>query len=675
MRKITIARLLFLFFISDFVYTSSVRAASVVLHSRNAVAWLPQQTMQGSLVGFLAKSIIIHQDNKTFGVTVTDSVFQFSFVLHDGTNMIWAEAANNGKRIVSDTVHLQLGYHPEPVMKPYEVINNEEAILHVKSIMNPWKKLSFQWSADKGNPEVSTIRHANDSTAEVVIPQAKGLYYFNLVVTSEKDTAKYQTFVMRTNHSLQAFNMNLSYAPWIDSAIIYEISPHAFVANPSYDDITAKLPEIKSLGVNTIWLQPLFKNYDHTQGYEVTDYFSLRDDLGTEAQLQRLITTAKQLGFRILFDFVPNHTSVHHPYALDVVRFKKDSHYYNFYQHEDDGAMYSSHYHTDSSSFVYYFWDDLVNLNYSNKEVQQWIIEACKYWVKKYDIDGYRFDAVWGVNARQPDFGKRLQSELKSIKPDLFFLAEDKAFGGALKKGFDAVYDWTADTGWVSQWSWQYEYHPKQSHTLFNHPVVEKRSQLMKNILFDSTNSEGLRLRFLENNDLPRFIATHKLEQTKTAAILTFLLPGIPMLYNGQEAGIKTFPSKKHPTFLTHQTIQSLDSNALFPFYQQLIALRKAHPCLISGKMEEVKVFSPSSVFAFKRWNEKETIFTVVNMSNSVTLASLSLKKLPAKDHFFFTLTDLMTGEELHDASKDGMQINIALKASEARVLLWKQKE
>ena len=69
--------------------------------------------------------------------------------------------------------------------------------------------------------------------------------------------------------------------------------------------------------------------------------------------------------------------------------------------------------------FINYFWENLVNLNYNNEEVQQWIIEACKYWIKKFDIDGYRFDAIWGVNARAPSFSKRLKMELKSIKPDL----------------------------------------------------------------------------------------------------------------------------------------------------------------------------------------------------------------------------------------------------------------
>ena len=158
------------------------------------------------------------------------------------------------------------------------------------------------------------------------------------------------------------------------------------------------------------------------------------------------------------------------------------------------------------------------------------MIDACKYWVRKFDIDGYRFDAVWAVNARAPLFGKRLQFELKSIKPDLFLLAEDKASSGIVyKQGFDAAYDWTKDTNWVSQWSWQYEYDKLNRETIFNHPSISGRKKLLQKALFSDGDSIGLRFRYLENNDLHRFIANHPLNVTKMAATLLFSLPGVPM--------------------------------------------------------------------------------------------------------------------------------------------------
>lgn len=246
-------------------------------------------------------------------------------------------------------------------------------------------------------------------------------------------------------------------------AVIYGIKPSGFVENSTYDHITDKLSEIKELGINTIWLQPVFKTKLGGQGYDVIDFFSLREDLGSASQLKNLINKAHGLNIRVLFDFVPNHTSIEHPYAKDIILHRDASVYYDYYQHEFDNAPYSSFYHRDSSGFIYYFWKNLVNLNYNNEEVRNMIIDACVYWVKEFDIDGYRFDAVWAVNARAPEFGKKLRTALKAVKPDILMLAEDKGWDeNVYSKGFDAAYDWTNDTAWVSHWSWQYEYHPKK---------------------------------------------------------------------------------------------------------------------------------------------------------------------------------------------------------------------
>ncbi len=622
-------------------------AASIVLHTRDAVAWLPQQTIQGSLIGFTAKTVMVHHDKKTFSIQVNkDNSFTFSLELHDANNNIWIEANNKTTTVFSDTVRLQLGYHPQPVIKPYAVINNNTATLHAFTISNPWKKLQYRWTSDERNPAAVQINNAKDSVARVQIPVANGIYYFNLEVVSGKDTARFQTYITRTAKTLQAFYIDSSYAAWIDEAVIYEITPYAFVKGATYDDITAKLPEIKNLGVNAIWLQPVFKSYDKGQGYEVTDYFSLREDLGTEVQLQHLIQTAKRLGLRVLFDFVPNHTSIHHPYAEDCAAYQTDSHYYDFYQHTYDGVMYSSQYHKDNKGFVYYFWDDLVNLNYANAEVQQWIIEACKYWIKKWDVDGYRFDAVWGVNARQPDFGKRLQLELKIMKPDVLLLAEDKgSMSGTFTKGFDAAYDWTADTSWVSQWSWQYDYNTNNNLLIFSFPIANKRGQMLRKALFHNGDSTHLKLRFIENNDLPRFIASQHAARSKMAAALTFALPGIPLIYNGQEAGIATTPSKANPTFHRNQSIQSEDKDSLFPFYQKLIHIRAAHSSLRNHFIENINLSPAATMAAFHRSDNKEDIITVINMDSSANNALLDLHIILKKQTVSFTLTDLISGE------------------------------
>ncbi len=100
---------------------------------------------------------------------------------------------------------------------------------------------------------------------------------------------------------------------WWSGAMVYEITPYLFVDSARYPDIEGKLPELARLGVNTIWLQPVFTTYAGGQGYDITDYYHLRDDLGTETELKSLISSAHRAGLSVIFDFVANHTSIHRP--------------------------------------------------------------------------------------------------------------------------------------------------------------------------------------------------------------------------------------------------------------------------------------------------------------------------------------------------------------------------
>jgi cyclomaltodextrinase / maltogenic alpha-amylase / neopullulanase len=603
----------------------SVHAASTItFHTKSATVWLPHQTISGTAIGLGNKKIIIYINDSSFTVPVKNQRFSFTVLLTEIKTTIWAEAKAKDSTVKSETIIFELGFKPLPVAKPYARRNKNLIELRAEVIYNPYNhQLSYHWSGAIENPEVLKTETPASATATIPIPEKRGTYYFNLSVIDGQDSVAFQTFVVKDD-SIRCFNIETDRPTWIDTAVLYEITPSVFVKNGTYNDITGKLAEIKRLGVTTIWLQPIFGTQRKGQGYDIIDYFSLRPDFGDEADLKKLISVAKGLDLKVLFDIVPNHTSISHPYAQDCIRYMEGSHYYNFYQHTNDGARYSSLYETDSLRFVHYkFWKDLVNLNYQNEEVQRWMLEACKYWLRKFDIDGYRFDAVWAVNARNTKFGKRLQVELKSIKPNVLLLAEDKGTGpGVYEKGFDAAFDWEMDTTWISHWSWQYEYSPKNDKTIFNHPDPNQRAELLSKALFQNRSYDNLILRFLENNDLPRFIKTHGIEKTKMAASLQFSIPGIPLLYNGQEIGSSSHPYSSQPVYVRDRTIESLDSNNLFTFYQQLIKLRNQHKALRGINLGVLKA-EPTNAVVFDRWDADDHFIVVINMSpesNSTTV-------------------------------------------------------
>lgn len=660
--------ILFSFFI---FFTQKTSASGIILFKKDAVVWGQQQTITGKLSGFILPTITVYHNDATLSVPVKkDSTFSFLLNLEDEHNEIFVAVQNENSTIASDTLHLTLGFHPLPVVKPYAVILQNRASLHAAVINNTTKKqLNFFWKDDPRNPVPVKIKNNNDSTSHFDLPTAEGIYYFNLLVTAGKDSAWFQTFITRRALNVSAFDMDKEYASWINDAIIYEITPGIFVKNGKYQNIQEKLAELKKLGVNTIWLQPVFETFGGGQGYDITNYFSLRFDLGKEVELKQLIQAAKALQMHVLFDFVPNHTSIHHPYAKDVIKYGTSSHYYNFYQHENDGVKYSSFYHKDENGFIYYFWKDLVNLNYQNEEVQQWMIEACKYWIKKFDIDGYRFDAVWGVNARCPLFAKRLKTELKSIKPDLLMLAEDKGSDKQVYElGFDLAYDWASDTSWVSQVSWQYRYDPKENYTLFNFPDSSKRAAMLREQLFQTDSFNHRRLRFIENNDLPRFITDHGLERTKMAAALLFSLPGVPLIYSGQEVGFQSPLYSDKPIFSAVASIQSLDHDGLFSYYSQLTRLRSSYSALRSKSLCEISVQS-STMAAFTRENKDQIFVIIVNPDSKPANAKFDLSR-------FTFLNDVKKNWQLLDVlTSDSFSIKnkviIPMKGYSTRWLLF----
>lgn len=602
-------------------------AGEIILHKKDATIWLPQQHLTGEISGFKAKSLTIHHNKKQFKVKVSHNKFRFA-IQAEAKNTIWA-SYRKGK-IQSAKILLVLGYQPVPVLKPVVAVNGDGLKLSAVVLNNPANKpLGYRWYADKNNPQITPINNANKPAATVPIPAKPGIYYFNLLITSGTDSVTYRTYVTRTAQEVKLFDIDTDYAPWINEAIIYQITPNTFVKKGGFEAITAKLTEIQQLGINTVYLQPVTKTEKGGQGYDVMDYLAVDSRLGNAAQLKVLIDSAKALGLKVILDLVPNHTSVNHPYARDCVANGIDSHYFKFYQHTNDKAPYSSFYHTDANQFVYYFWHGLINLDYTNPEVQQWMTEVCKYWVREFDIDGYRFDAVWGMNARAPHYARRLRTELKIIKPEILLLAEDKAADpGVYTKGFDVAYDWTADTTWVSQWTWQTHYDDKKSLTVFNLPDSTQRATQLHEALFRKTVLDKPVLRFIENNDLPRFINTHSQAQTKMAAGLLFALPGIPLLFNGQEVARTFHPYSSRSIFQADKTIRALDSLGMRSYYQQLISLRKQYPALVQPQTQPVKVVGANSVVALHRYAGSQHFIVLVNVNGAPVTAHIDLKQL-----------------------------------------------
>ena len=652
------------------LFCGNIIAASILLNKSDATVWLAKQTITGQLTGFQASTVTIFHNDSSFNIAPSsDGRFVFTLDLVKSINTIQARALNGSVTITSSILSLTLPYAPLPVLHAQSAIEGGRIKLYSTVIENGKRNgLTYEWKPSPYNPSVVSIDNAGDSVSFASLPTKDGEYYFTLYARTSEGVDSFKTYVSISNGVAKPFDVKTDRAAWIRNAVIYQVTPYIFTSKGKYADIEKKLPEIATLGINTLYLQPVFKSDKGGQGYDIIDYFALRDDLGTEEELRSLINKAKSMNMRVLFDMVPNHTSINHPYAKDKIQHGVNSHYYNYYQTDYDAAMYSMHYHKHPQQFVYYFWTELVNLNYDNEEVQRWMIEASKYWVRKFDIDGYRFDAVWGVNARKPSFGERLQKELKSLKPDLLLIAEDKAgAGNAYRQGFDAAYDWDKNDEWISKWSWQYSFDEENRQTIFNHPSIAERKNLISKALFSDGDTIGLRLRYLENNDMHRFITNHPRTVTRMAATLLFTLPGLPMMYNGQETGFTQFPYGSGPIYSREGNIRGKDP-ALFDFYKQLAELRLTNKVFTEGTMTEIAMNNAPGVIAFHRTVDSIDVVVIVNMSMSRVHPSLMFSaggQIPQNGYQF---TNMLTGDSVV-AKRAGNGIVIPVEAHSTMVL------
>jgi glycosidase len=286
-------------------------------------------------------------------------------------------------------------------------------------------------------------------------------------------------------------------------------------------------------------------------------------------------------------DFVPNHLSDRHPYYQDVQRRGKASPYYDWFERDAQGKP-----------AFYFDWKNLINLDFDNPEVRRYMLDAFAYWVREYKIDGFRVDVAWGVRERRPDFWPAWREELKRIDPDLLLLAEASARDPFyLANGYDTAYDWTMKLG---EWAWQGVFDCKT--------CAPKLGRLREELLASVQNQEGASpFRFINNNDTgARFIARHGLEQTRLAAMMLFTLPGLPLIYNGDEVGAEFQPYAEGPP------IDWRDRYGLTPFYTQLTQLRRHHSELREGAFTMRPTDQDDRVLAYSRG---ENILVLLNFS------------------------------------------------------------
>ncbi len=373
-------------------------------------------------------------------------------------------------------------------------------------------------------------------------------------------------------------------ADWVRSGVIYEINTRTFSREGTFRGIEKRLPDLQQLGVTILWLMPIHpigeKGRKGALGspYAVRDYYAINPAYGTRDDLKHLVAAAHQRGMKVIIDIVANHT------AWDSVLMKHPE----FYHHDASGNIISPE----------KAWADVAWLDYSNPQLRKYMLDMLRYWLRNFDLDGFRCDVAGMVPI---DFWETARAELEKVKPDIVMIAEANK-PELLIKAFDLDYAWP--------------FHSMLTDVAENGVPASK---LAENWSAEKKRypQGALEMRFSDNHDEKRAIARFGERGALAASALVFTMDGVPMLYNGMEVGDTT--ESGTPALFYDLPVFWLISEHRpeFPrFYRDMIALRKSHPALQQGETEWLRNSLPDSLVTFLRRGAEEEYLVAVNLSN-----------------------------------------------------------
>ena len=337
--------------------------------------------------------------------------------------------------------------------------------------------------------------------------------------------------------------VQVKHPEWSKNVSIYEVNVRQFTPEGTFAALEAHLPRLKNLGVEILWLMPINPigevNRKGTLGsyYSIKDYLDINPEFGTKEDFKHFVEMAHKEGLYVIVDWVANHSAWDNALVTE---------HPDWYEKDSTGKMTSP-----------FDWTDVVEFNFSNPQMSDYMINALKYWVTEFKIDGYRCDVAGMV----PDtFWLKARTALDQIKP-VFMLAEDEA--PRHHAAFDMTYGWE-----------------------FHHVM---------NKIYKGENTA---------NDIETYLKKNDSLYPKDA---------YRMYFTGQESAMD-----KRLEFFERDPVK-WDNYSMTNFYKRLIDLKKVSPALFNGSYggswERLKTGQEKSVFALLRKKENSVVVSIVNLS------------------------------------------------------------
>lgn len=367
--------------------------------------------------------------------------------------------------------------------------------------------------------------------------------------------------------------------------------------------ILRKLDYIESLGATCLYLTPIFKAPSNHK-YDTANYYEIDPAFGTKDDLRALVTEVHRRGMRILLDGVFNHCGYFWPLFQDLLEKGERSPYRDwFFPHSFPVTAETCNY----DCVGHYKW--MPKLNLANPDTEQYFIEVGKYWIRDFNIDGWRLDVADEVPTA---FWTAFSTAIRRLKPDALLLGETWGDAGRLVRPDrldtamnylfrDVAADWLAKDAIPAS-------------------AVDHRLNQMLSLYPEAVSQRLYNL--LDSHDTARFryLCSDK-NRHKLAVALQMTFPGCPAIYYGDEIGLEG--ANDPGCRMAMEWAKQKQDRELLDWYQRLIALRKQSPSLRDGSYKTAFTDDESNVYAFYRFCESETSLVILNAGSAATQTAL----------------------------------------------------
>lgn len=413
---------------------------------------------------------------------------------------------------------------------------------------------------------------------------------------------------------------------WAENKVIYQIFPSRFATHKEIPEerwyqapigheadlmgslrgIIDRLDYLKNLGVDILYMTPIFTS-DSSHKYNISDYYTIDPSFGTKEDLKELVSKAHGLGMYVILDGVFNHTGLGFFAFRDIMEKKERSAYLDWYYIQSFPLVMDWGKRPSFKTFSYFGGMPKVNLQ--NQETADYFIDVAAYWIKECDIDGWRLDVADEISHV---FWKRFRREMKAIKKDVLLVGEIWHFAGDFLEGDE----------WDSVMN--YPFYHAVSDLLVREEIdvmafFEKLHFIKGNL---HSALEGYLWNFIDSHDTARFLYSVKGNRAKQklAAALQLLLPGMPMIYYGDEVALNGGPDPDCRRGMLWD--ERRQDKEMLHYYQTLIQIRHTHPALTKGTIIAQYAQEDTGMLVMKRQLDDQVITLLIHAgAGSVALS------------------------------------------------------